>query len=115
MTQILLSSLALSLVLTIVLEAGFFLIIGKRDKKDLLLVVLVNVFTNPVVVLLYWLAVLYTGWNVIIIILPLELFAVLAEGYYYKKYARCFKRHFLFAFAANMFSFWTGFLIQLFT
>jgi hypothetical protein len=105
-------SMTLSLALTLALEAGFFLLIGKRDKKDLLLLLLVNVLTNPVVVLSFWLAVLYTGWNPSIILIPLELFAVGAEGWYYQKYGREFRRPYLFSFAANLFSFGMGELIQ---
>jgi hypothetical protein len=110
----LLTSLALSLVLTIVLEAGFFLLIGKRDKKDLLLLLLVNVLTNPVVVLSFWLVALYTDWNARIVLILLELFAVLIEGYYYKKYGRSFRYPYLFSLAANIVSFGTGVLIQQF-
>ena len=106
------TSLAVSLSLTVALETGFFFLTGKRDKKDLLLVVLVNVVTNPVVVLLYWLAALYTDWNMIVVIIPLEAFAILAEGYYYKNYGRCFKRPYIFSAGANMFSYWIGVLIQ---
>ena len=110
----LLAAHAVSLALTLVLEIGFFFIIGKRNKKDLLLVVLVNILTNPVVVLLYWLVVLYTDWNTTIIKIPLEAFAILTEWYYYKNYGQGFKRPFMFSFAANMFSFLIGVLVQLF-
>ena len=112
MSQMILTSLTLSLLSTIVLEAGFYLLIGKRDKKDLLLLMLANVITNPVVVLLFWLVTLYTGWNPYIMLIPLELFAVLTEGYYYKKRGRSFRRPYLFSLAANMFSFSTGELIK---
>ena len=108
------ASLAVSLALTLALEAAFFLLLGKRDKKDLLLLILVNVLTNPIVVTAYWLAASYTDWNVNWVLAPLELFAVLAEGYYYKKYGRDFRRPFLFSLGANMFSFWVGVLIQRF-
>ena len=114
MNQPLIASLVVSLLLTIVLETGFSLLAGKRNQKDLLLIMLVNILTNPVVVLLYWLAKLYTDWNIIIIMILLELFAVLAEGYCYKKYGQDFKRPYIFSFSANMFSCWTGVLIQLF-
>jgi len=109
-------ALVFSLALTIIIEAVFLFLsaVGKRDKKDLLLVVLVNIITNPVVVLTYWLAVLYTGLNVILIIIPLEAFAVLTEGYYYKKYGRSFKRPYLFSLTANMLSYGAGLLIQFF-
>ena len=105
-------SLIISLVLTILLETGFYLLVGKRNKKDLLLVMLVQVITNPVVVLSYWLAVLYTDWNRATIIIPLELFAVLTEGFYYKKYGQDFKRPYIFSTLANTFSFGTGLLLQ---
>jgi len=114
MPQIILTSLILSLLLTVALETGFFLLTGKRDKKDLLLVVLVNILTNPVVVLSFYMAVIYTGWNQTVIKIPLELFAIITEGYYYKKYGRGFKRPYLFSAAANMFSFWIGVIIQIF-
>ena len=107
------TSLALSLALTLALETGFFLLVGKRVKKDLLLLALVNILTNPVVVLSYWLAVLYTNWNKTLIKIPLELFAILVEGYYYKRYGRDFRRPYIFSLAANMFSFWLGVAIQL--
>jgi hypothetical protein len=151
----LIASLALSLLMTLALEIGFFILVSKllagksilasenflhrfgaddrgrsslrrliyanvftREhkcvKKDLLLVALVNVLTNPVVVLLYWLAVTFLKWNKLVIILPLELSAVLAEGYYYSKYGCGFRRPYLFSAAANAFSFGAGVLIQLF-
>jgi hypothetical protein len=114
MIQSLPAALAISLILTLALETGFFFATGKRDKKDLLLLILVNILTNPAVVLTYWLMVLYTGWNAVIIIIPLEIFAVLTEGFYYKKYGRCFKRPYFFSLAANAFSYGTGVLLQYF-
>ena len=108
----LLVALATSLALTLIFEIVFFFLAGKRNKKDLLLVVMVNVLTNPIVVLLYWLSVMYTDWNKTIVKIPLELFAVLTEGFYYKKYAQSFKRPFLFSLAANAFSFSIGVLLQ---
>ena len=112
MIPALLTALGVSLVLTLVLETGFFLLIGKRNKKDLLLLLLVNLLTNPALVLTYWLAVLYTDWSSVIIIIPLEVLAVLIEGCYYKKYGCDFKRPYLFSLAANIFSYGTGLLMQ---
>lgn len=105
-------SLAISLALTIILEVLVFLFLTRRKRKDLLLLILANVITNPIVVLSFWLISLYTSWNVNIPLVPLEAFAVLAEGYIYKKYGDGFRRPYLFAFAANMFSFWLGVLIE---
>ena len=105
-------ALAVSLVLTIIIEAGFFLLIGKRNKMDLLLVILVNVLTNPAVVLLYWLAAYYASINLILVKIPLEVFAVITEGYCYRKYALELKRPYAFSLAANAISFLTGILLQ---
>jgi len=108
----LIAALAISLCLTILFEVGFYLLTGKRNKKDLLLVILVNALTNPIVVLLYWIAYFNTNWNTIIIITPLELFAVITEGYIYKKNAQSIKRPFIFSLAANALSFTLGILIR---
>ena len=114
MSQKVITSLAISLVSTLILEVGFFLAMGKRNKKDLLLVLMVNVITNPVVVLSFWLVTIYTDWNIIFALIPLEIFAVLTEGYYYKKYGREFRRPYLFSLGANVFSYGTGLIIQYF-
>jgi hypothetical protein len=108
----LLAALAISLGLTIVIEAAFFLIVGKRNKKDLLLLVLVNTLTNPVVVLLYWILHFNTNRNMTIVIIPLEFFAVLTEGVIYKKYAQSINRPFLFSLSANAFSYTLGLAIS---
>jgi hypothetical protein len=106
-------SLAVSLALTLFFEVLFFIIIGKRNKKDLLLVILVNALTNPIVVLLYNLMLIYTQWNKALIMAPLEISAVLTEGYLYKKYGNNFNRPFAFSLAANSVSFFAGMLIGL--
>jgi len=108
----LLLSLLLSLGLTLVFEAAFFFCIGNRDKRDLLLLVLVNVITNPVVVLLFWLNSYYTRWNVVLVTAVLEVLAVMAEGLYYKRYGQSFRRPFLFSLAANAVSYGLGLLLQ---
>ena len=108
----LITALLLSLALTLVFETGFFFLVGKRDKKDLLLVGAVNIVTNPVVVLLYWLTVFYTDANPFVVIAFLELLAVCIEGRYYSNYGHGFDRPYLFSAAANGFSFSIGVLLQ---
>jgi len=110
----LLTALAISLALTVLFEVGFFFIVGKRNRKDLLLVVLVNTLTNPIVVLLYWIMSYNTNWNTTLVIAPLEVFAVLTEGFIYGRYAKSIKRPFLFSLGANTFSFTLGLIIQYF-
>jgi len=115
-------ALVLSLIMTLVLETGFFLLAvellqgklftGKRNKKDLMLVIMVNIITNPVVVLVYWLIYIYTEWNIVIVVVLLEIMAVLTEGYYFKRYGRTFKHPFVFSLAVNAFSYSAGVVIQ---
>ena len=81
-----LRSLALSLGLTLLLEIPAALILGLRRKEDILLVGLVNILTNPIIVLILNLFFIFTAspppW---FLILPLEVFAVLTEGFIYQK------------------------------
>jgi len=114
MSNNILIALGISLLLTLLLEVGFYLAVCKRNKKDLLLVVLVNMLTNPIVVLLYWMMYWYTNWNTTVIKIPLELFAIVVEGLYYKKYSAEVKRPLIFSLSANIFSFSTGVLLQQF-
>ena len=111
MIPALLTALAVSLALTLVLETVFFLVIGKRNKMDLLLLLLVNIITNPVVVLIYRILVIFVELRSFLIIIPLEILAVLTEGFYYKKYGRSFKRPYVFSLCANAFSYLTGLVL----
>ena len=101
----LLLSLLLSLGITEVIECAFALSLKKRGKA-LLLCALVNVVTNPPVVLLYRL--LGGGW---LLIAGLEAAAVVAEGLLYR-YSGLYDRPFLFSLTANALSFSLGLLIQ---
>lgn len=105
-------SLVVSLLLTLVFESAFFFMVGKRNKRDYLLLVLVNVLTNPLVVLSSWLIELYTHLYLPVVMVLLEVIAVGVEGAYYKKYGQSFKRPFVFSLAANAFSFLLGLLVQ---
>jgi len=100
--------LGVSLGMTIVLELLFAFVAGKHDRKDLLLVCLVNVLTNPIIVLAYYMAVSYWPWNPALIKVPLEIMAVIVEAYYYKSYGRGFRQPLLFSTFANLFSFGIG-------
>lgn len=101
----LLLSLLLSLGLTEVFECGFACCTGKRSKA-LVLCALVNVVTNPPVVLL---SRLLPGGR--LLIAGLELAVVAIEGLLYR-YSGLFKRPFLFSLTANALSFSLGLLIN---
>ncbi|MBQ2505410.1 MAG: hypothetical protein II526_03490, partial [Erysipelotrichaceae bacterium] len=74
------------LLLTLLFEAGAALCLGMRNRKDLLLVVLVNILTNPPLVLLsnflmYYLGI---GRGQLITYLILEVLVVYIEYRIYK-------------------------------
>ncbi len=97
-------SLAVSLLLTLLLELPIALGWGLRGRR-LLLCALVNLLTNPVVVLLCLLfpALWVTALS--------ETGAVLAEGWYYRRYG--VERPWLLSLCANGCSFGAGVLLQL--
>ena len=104
--------LVISLALTLLLESIFFFVSGKREKKDYLLLILVNLLTNPITVMLYIIISTYTRINPWLIKTALEIFVVLAEWQYYKKYAVNILNPLFFSIAANMFSFFMGLVIR---
>lgn len=108
----LLYTLFISLLLTIVFELLFFILIGIRDRKNMLLVCLVNIITNPPVVLSYYLITTYTNINNSYVKIILELAAILTESYYYKTYALKLKHPYLIAISANIVSFTIGEMIN---
>ena len=102
----LLTALLISLLLTLLLECAFSFVTGARTPRRLLLVVLVNVLTNPIVVLLC------TLFPSPLLTAVMELAAVLTEGAIYRARADWLRRPFLFSLAINAFSYLTGLLIN---
>lgn len=104
-------TLLISLGLTIVLEVIFGLVFKLRGTYNFSLVVLINVITNPPVVLLNHLLRQNTDLPWALIVLVLEITAVMVEGLYYRRYAEDVKQPFLFSLGANAFSYFSGLLI----
>ncbi len=107
-----LAVLGISLGLTVALELVFALIFGVRGIRELSLVALVNVVTNPAVVLCYYLSSEYTQIPPVCAKIILEASAILAEWLLYKKLSGSIGRPFLFALCANLFSFGAGLAIN---
>jgi len=107
------AALGVSLAATVVLELLLCLVLGYRSKRTVLMVVLVNVLTNPPVVLGCYVLTVVCGFSPIPVIVILELAAVLVEWLCYKYRAGEIKRPFLFSLGLNCFSYFTGLLIQL--
>jgi hypothetical protein len=108
----LLTSLIISLILTIILEEIFAVAVGIRCKRDLLLLGLVNILTNPIVVLSYFLAANYTTWNLILVTIFLESLAIIVEACYFRTYGNTFRHPFLFSICVNLFSYGIGKIIS---
>ena len=103
----LISTLAISLALTLFLEVTFALCWGLRQKHDLIVVVLVNLLTNPAVVLLY-----YTFPQAKDFVLLLEASAFLIEAGCYHFCSLTIKKPVLFSLCANLISYCTGCVIN---
>ena len=104
-----------SLILTLVTELAIAFVFGLRTGKNMLLVVLVNVLTNPPAVLCNWLCRMYLpDYHRISVQLAIETVVVIVEAFVYCLYARDerrqIKRPVLLAFAANGCSWLLGLL-----
>ena len=108
-----LNALALSLLLTLLLEEGFALIWGLRARRELCLVALVNCLTNPPAVLLSRSAGLWLNWPDWAVVLPIEAAVVLVEWLCYRRGSEQLRRPFLFALLCNAFSYGVGCLLHL--
>ena len=102
------------LVFTILIEIVVGLIIGIRNKRDFLYILLVNVFTNPLVTSIPTL--IYISWGstpYIISLILLELFAFVSEGFIYNKVLNYKKINpFIISLILNLSSYLIGLLIN---
>lgn len=74
------------LVITIVIEVIGALLIGVRDKKDILNVILINLVTNPLVTSIPIFMLVYYGFKErVIMLIILELLTFIGEGFIYSK------------------------------
>ncbi len=109
----LLHTFGYSLLMTIILELPIALIFGIR-KKDILLVLLVNILTNPAVVYLNLLLCgIFPRSSVYIWQIPLELSVIAVEGFCYSYFAKTASRPWLLSVVANCFSYGCGILINI--
>ena len=107
MAKYLLEMFAVSLLLTLLLEVPLAWCMGLRRSKELLLVLMVNVLTNPVAVLLHWLGIAQ---------IPIEAGVLAAEAVLYLWFSKDegwnIPHPVLLALCCNVFSYLTGVLIQ---
>lgn len=93
---------AVSLTLTLLLELPVSLLFH-AGGRDLLLVFLVNVLTNPAAVLVSTLA-----GDVFFVQIIIEVVVIFVEGWYYRSYGRGIGHPYLCAAACNLFSYIVG-------
>jgi len=105
-------TLLISLGLTLALELIFCFAVGLRGSRNLTVVILVNILTNPPIVLLNYILGKTSDLPPFLIITVLEMSAVLVEGLYYRSYGENIKHPFALSFCANAFSFLTVLIIN---
>lgn len=106
--------MAVSLILTLIIECSMAWALKVRDKRDMLNVALVNVFTNPLVVCFAFLAGFFYGGDARIgATVYLELFAFVSEALIYRK-TLSFRRlnPFLLSLILNATSYLSGLVIN---
>ena len=84
----LLKMFGISLLLTLLLEWLAAFVWGLRGKNAFLLVTLVNIATNPVAVLTYWLYGIYLGRALSAVQLVIEIVVVTVEALIYRSFAK---------------------------
>lgn len=89
MVMYLIRMFGISLMLTIAIELAAALLFGMRMRKNMFLVVLVNVFTNPPAVLCNWLCRLYLpDYHRAAVQLAIEAVVITVEALIYIGFAR---------------------------
>lgn len=102
------------LLFTIIIELIIALLLKVRSKGDILNVILVNIVTNPIVVIVPVFMYIHFGYYPqIISLIVLEILTVLVEGFIYKKTLDYKKINpFLLALILNVFSYLVGEIIN---
>ena len=100
------TAFAVSLGLTLLLEVPVAYCWGLRSRHDLTVAVLVNVLTNPAVVLLNGLLSAAGPWWAVQ--LPLEAAAIAVEGFCYRHCGENIRRPYLLSLCANCISYGAG-------
>ena len=103
-----------SLLITIIIEVVFALILGIKEKKDIINIIIANIITNPLVVSIsLYFNFVYLMKGKIISLIIMELFAFVVEGIIYAKYIKLKKFHpFLLSLILNVASFSIGKVLQ---
>lgn len=106
---------AVSLGATIILEALVMILMGEQSKKNLLLLVLVNILTNPFAVYLAYVGKTFSNLPEMLIQLPIEVVVVFVEVGIYVWFSKdenwVVKRPILLGVLTNVFSWAIGLMM----
>lgn len=102
--------MAISLLLTVIIELTAGIILGTRNRQ-LIIILAVNLLTNPAVNVIYQALCYYTDIHSVIITAALEIMAVTVEWLIYRR--NDFKRPFRLSLILNAISFFTGCLLNI--
>ena len=106
---------AVSFGATIILEALVMILIGERSKKNLLLLLLVNILTNPLAVYLAYVGKTFSNLSEIWIQLPIEVAVIFIEVGIYVWFSKDekwkIKRPVFLGILANLFSWSIGLMM----
>lgn len=103
--------MVISLLLTIILELLAAVVLGLRGR-DLLLTIIVNILTNPIVTAAFYILSGTTELPEPLIKTFLEIWAIVTEWLIYRKFGESIKRPLLLSVGLNGFSFFSGMLIN---
>ncbi len=103
-----------SLACTLIIEIVFSLILGVRNRKDIVNIALVNIMTNPIVVSVSFVTGFVYGSDArLIALVILEIFALVSEGFVYIRTLRYGKINpFLLSLLLNGASYGIGLIIN---
>lgn len=105
-----------SLICTIIIEILVAIILGIKNKKDILNIILVNIITNPLVTAIpVYFNLFYSLRLRNIVLIILEILTLLFEGFVYKKYINLKKINpFILSLILNSSSYFIGEIINRF-
>lgn len=113
-------ALVVSLPLTLAVEPGLFLALSMTNRKtlhspslrhNLLLVVLVNLATNPTAMLLYWTLLICSPLSRFCISMGIEALVVGAEFFLFRRFGQGIQHPLLLSVVLNVFSYVIGLLV----
>lgn len=104
--------MAISLSMTLFFELLFAVCWKVWGKREILLVILVNVLTNPIVVCSFYMNYKYQFMNLALLTMIMEVAAVVTEALLYKRFSKKVVHPWWFSIGINAFSYSIGELIN---